>query len=274
MEEQPDRPYRSSMFDRVIEAATRQNDPRKNEDRFKAFPAGLHYKGLRDDPVKRWIDAGSELICSTLGNELDLPVVPLELHRHSHFGIVLVGPDYGDRSLDTDPNITPTNVEKVRRLCVFEELVLNTDDKPRHLMLDGIEGNEARVVMVDHGHTFHRGSGEPDSIEDLEDWGPALDAASIQGYDYEVSDWSHLQPGIELVQGIGDDQIEQVVEGVCQTVAYFANQAGDDAFLDELPKHRRLWKGLLRIRRDNIDPILRQRFPGLAEDGQATEAEA
>jgi hypothetical protein len=82
---------------------------------------------------------------------------------------------------------------------------MNTDDKAEHFRTVDREG-EKRVYTFDHGHTLHQANNFDEQVETNDR------IRQIVGQNpYNYGSPSEVASGIELIQGITDEEIRRVV---------------------------------------------------------------
>lgn len=214
----------------------------------------LFFKGIRKDFDDRSLDFLCDLLCSNLGQYLDLPVIPQVPIDHPEHGLGLVSPYLdGEKGIVAGGKLA--NAEKVPQLCVFEEWVMNTDDKAEHFRT--VEQNgEQRVFAFDHGHTLHQANSfDPDS----EGGSRIHQSVGKNPYDCEMPE--EVEAGVELIEGVKDDDVHRIVK---RSIDQIHRTASDDpdiqALIEDADTHTTTIGTLLRERRLHIDQIVESKF--------------
>lgn len=218
----------------------------------------LIFKGIRPDWENRALDFLCDIVCADLGQHLNQPVVWQVPVVHSDLGLGLVSPYLdGDQGIAVDDLSNLQNGHKIRELCVFEEWVMNTDDKSSHFRT--ISTNNGKAVCVfDHGHTLHQANNfdDPEEVEST----PKIEQ-SVGNNPYEFTAVSEVLPGVELIKSVDDKTIFKVLD---RSFSKIRAADPDDLELESLVqnerKHTVTINNILRERRRRIDQIMENKF--------------
>lgn len=216
----------------------------------------LFFKGIRPDFDKRGLDFLCDLICANLGRHLNLPVISQYPVDHPEYGLGLVSPHLdGKTGITVDDHERLANARKVPQLCVFEEWVMNTDDKAEHFRTVDRSG-EKYVYAFDHGHTLNQANSFDGRVETNY---RIQQSVGQNPYNHQSS--SEVEPGIELIEGITDEEIRRVVR---ESIDQIRRTAPDDpdieAIVEEADAHMTTVINILRERRRYIDQITESKF--------------
>jgi len=220
------------------------------------------FKGARAPENCNFVfhDIVAELICSKLGERLRLSIPPMTGHCDDSLGsgFGLVSEYLGEKRFSKDSDISLIiNTDELPRLFVFEQWVLNDDDKFDHFVLQPV-GEKFRLWIIDHGHSLHAWRNDI-SLSGMEKDGPHLEP-SYKHNSFRLDPQWDLKPGIELIERIDNSFINAVAEASFQEVkeigchiAAYA-QAFQNFFQKE-DEHKEIVTGILRMRRDFIRSI-------------------
>lgn len=250
-------------LERLVLDALQHAQIEEGDGRFDTVTASYYIRPSRPD-VPWWLDLGSELLATLVGQELDAPVVPLVMTTGPSGDPLLVGPHRAFATLSEVPHVEPVNREDLNLLATVEELVMNQDDRLDHFHVYQ-EGDVGHAVeAVNHGFTFHVNHPATTSATDVAAWTEVARSVTTRDYHYEVELWNDVVPGIGAVEALSDDDIRGIVDEVCSDLDRTARAAIDAEPPQELPLHNTTWSETLRIRRDNIRWIMAERFPGIS----------
>jgi hypothetical protein len=142
-------------------------------------------------------------------------------------------------------------------MFVFEQLVMNQDDKADHFRVRDLPTGKCEFFVVDHGHTLHAWKVE------LQD--PAtIDAAlslllpSSGMNEYRVQTYSQLQPHVRDLGARAAELTGPVLDEVFRGLEEI--QVGDPGlqrFVAEEPRHRTIMTKVIQTRAKNLDQIIR-----------------
>lgn len=216
----------------------------------------LFFKGIRPDFDKRDLDFLCDLVCANLGRHLDLPVLPQYPVEHPKYGLGLVSPHLkGETGIAVDDHSQLANGDKVPQLCVFEEWVMNTDDKAEHFRTVGREG-EKRVYAFDHGHTLHQANSFDGQVETND-----RIRQSVGQNPYNYGSPSKVTSGVELIQGTTDEETRRVVRKSLDQIRRASPDDPDiESLVEDADTHTTTVVNILRERRRNIDQIIKSKF--------------
>lgn len=238
-----------------------------DEGRYSVASVDLVVKPPRDPPNEQhWLDLATEVFCQHLARRFDLPVIPAKLVKVEDIGPVLVSPYRGERTISDVSEDEIVNTEELARLAVFEELVMNTDDKDDHFRAYERAGDGVRVEIFDHGHTFHAWKDEISSPAEAES---AVEIAqpSSERTVYPSFELRTLEEAIEEFQGLSDASVEDLrTEVTDQLRTILESEESAETFLEKLDHHSRTWATILRERRDTLASIMKQKYPGIEPD--------
>lgn len=153
-----------------------------------------------------------ELICSKLGSHLGVPVPLMVGHSDPALGtgFGLVSEYFGVKTLSpNDDSSSILNKDEFPKAFVFEQWVLNDDDKKEHFILQPVE-DEYRFWIIDHGHSLH--AWRSDISPDISTPEPLLFEPSIKHCPYRVINRSEMESGIALVKGMKDSTVKAIVD--------------------------------------------------------------
>lgn len=214
----------------------------------------LFFKGIRPDFNKRALDFFCDLTCANLGQHLDIPLVPQVPINHPDRGLGLVSPRlHGETGITVSDHSQLVNGARIPHLCVFEEWVMNTDDKTEHFRT--VEQNGAkRVYAFDHGHTLHQANNVEDKEKLKQDVGQRPNP-------YGFESVSEVNPGIRLIKGVQDDDVRRIVRHSLDQIRRTAPSDPDiEVLLNDADTHTATVTDLLRVRRDQINHIMESKF--------------
>lgn len=149
------------------------------------------------------------------------------------------------------------NGDELSTTLVFEEWVLNTDDKQTHFCAIETEmGREFRII--DHGHTllqtlYRHNEGEVDGYEHLH--------KSVGKNPYPFSTVEVVEDGISKIESITNNQIAHVLDQSFEELRTL--DTDDEDFVDFLSNedhHKSQLQRVLRERRENIRKIIADKF--------------
>lgn len=221
-------------------------------------------KGLVQKPARtesnnfpRAIDLASDLIASNLAPLVDAPVVwqvPLVIEGEQPS---LFMPVMAEDDIDISNPDVFANGGELSTTLVFEEWVLNTDDKQDHFCAVETElGREFRVI--DHGHallqTLHRhNNGKVNGYDRLN--------RSVGKNPYPFSRVEHVEDAISRIESISNDQIDLALErSFAELRSLDTNDQDFVEFLEREQHHKYQLQRLLRERRDHIQDIVEDKF--------------
>jgi hypothetical protein len=204
-------------------------------------------------------DLTCELVCARLAAELSLPVpssCPVTIPGR---GLGIVSALAGLDTISDAKVESIVNADKLPAMFVFEQLVMNVDDKADHFRLKPLVSGGYEFHIVDHGHTLHAWRPELQDLGILEAM-PALLAPSSTTNEYRVRSYSRLSS----YTGPMSSQVLQVVEKVVETAFFDLGElrltdAGLDRFLFEGPKHAAIISTILRRRANGLEEIVKHK---------------
>lgn len=255
-------PYAVAEFLNSDRATVREDlgdEISKGKSRIKEWrPGGLIQKPARSKSnFPRAIDFASDLIASNLAALVDAPVVwqvPLVIEGEDpSLFMPVMDVDEVDIS---NPNRF-ANAEELATTLVFEEWVLNTDDKQTHFCsIDTVEGLEFRVI--DHGHTL---------LQTLH----RQNEGNLEGYDrihrsvgknpYPFTSANEVEKGIKKLESVTDSEIKEMVDKSFRELR--SMDTDDEDFVELLANeddHKDVLINILTERRDEIRRIIDDKF--------------
>jgi hypothetical protein len=225
------------------------------------------FKGARKPQVNvcMFHDMVGELICSRLGTHLGMPVPLMIPHSDpavgSGFG--LVSEYSGNKSLSpTDDPSLILNLGDFPKALVFEQWVLNVDDKKDHFLLQPV-GDKFRFWIIDHGHTFH--SWRKDISPDLSVPENLLFDASSNHFPYRISNRSELESGIALIKGIEDSLVKIIVDESFEDIREIGKSNSlyktfHKDFFQKEDDHKKTILKILTVRKDHLEKIMANKW--------------
>ncbi len=124
--------------------------------RHMAVSPTLFFKKLRPGgPGFEYHDLACELFCSRLAGRLSLPVPACLPIATSGLGVGLLSAFVGQKTIAGVPLESIANADKLAMMSVFEQLVMNQDDKTDHFRVRDLPTGKCEFFVVDHGHTLH-----------------------------------------------------------------------------------------------------------------------
>lgn len=245
------------VSDQVSEL-TKDDIPHPKPGRMRSIDTNLFFKGIRQNGNKRCRDLFCDLLCANLGQRLDIPTPPQVAVDHSALGIGLISPFLtGTNGIAVTDYNDLVNTEDVPLLCIFEEWVMNTDDKTKHFWTVAT-GDGPKLYIVDHGHTLHRANnfGDPDAVSDH-----AKIHQSVGKSHYYFDTVDAVRPGVSQIQQLKDEGIADMIDQtVGELQALEAADADMQTFLDEADEHQQTVLNVLTERRDHLDTIMHDKF--------------
>ncbi len=226
--------------------------------RHMAVSPTLFFKKLRPGgPGFEYHDLACELFCSRLAGRLSLPVPACLPIATSGLGVGLLSAFVGQKTIAGVPLESIANADKLAMMSVFEQLVMNQDDKTDHFRVRDLPTGKCEFFVVDHGHTLHAWKVELQDPATI-DAAPSLLLPSSGMNEYRVQTYSQLQPYVRdfgpRVAELAGPVLDEVFRGLEEI------QAGDPGlqrFVDEELRHRTIMTKVIQMRAKNLDQIIR-----------------
>lgn len=232
----------------------------RKQGRFRAYQVPCHVKRLREDPSWRLLDQFCELLVTNLGLAVGAHVLPMRLELLGGLGPCLVSPFVGDAGLGALPKDEATWMA-LGFLAVFEEWVMNADDKPEHFRVIADNPGTPCLFLLDHGHTLHSWQGDLRTPEQAASNPRVLQPSS--GYKpYMVQHFVAIQGHVRRLARISDAQIDGIVSHTLDTYDAVMQEAPEvEPLVAERERHHGIVKSILTVRRDHLEQILRAKYP-------------
>ena len=158
-------------------------------------------------------------------------------------------------------DINIANREQLPALFVFEQLIMNTDDKDEHFVLsfqDPTNGMRSKVYAVDHGHSINAWK-TLSTMESVEIYADIVQPSSLHN-PYKVTSMSDVLAGMKSVSSISDMQI---VDSVDKTLREMDEKCGSmnevSEFLKDETRSNKIPKLIFKKRKGNIEAIVRNK---------------
>lgn len=202
-------------------------------------------------------DLACELFCSRLAAWLSLPVPTCAPVTMPSLGLGLISAFAGQKTIAGIPFDTIGNAEKLAAMFVFEQIVLNSDDKVDHFRMRDLPSGKSEFSMVDHGHTLHAWRVE---LQDpaVIDTSPGLMLPSSGMNEYRVQNYSQLQHHVRDLAPRAAELTGPIVDEVFNELKTIqASDSGLQKFVAEELRHRTIITKIIQMRAKNLDQIIR-----------------
>ncbi len=198
-----------------------------------------------------------ELFCSRLASRLSLPVpacIPLEVPG---VGFGLLSSLVGKQTMTSVAQEAIVNADRLSAMFVFEQLMLNVDDKPDHFRVRELPDGKYEFFVVDHGHTLHAWRAELQDPATL-DSSPTLLLPSSPQNEYRILNYGQL---VANVRDLGARVVESTPPVLSEVFHELQeSQMGDPGLqraFAERPKHETIISKIIQIRAKALDQIVR-----------------
>jgi hypothetical protein len=202
-------------------------------------------------------DLTCELFSARLADRLGLPVpicIPIML---SGLGLGLVSAFVGEKTIAGILTEVISNSDKLAAMFVFEQLLLNVDDKIDHFRARDIPGEKYEFYLVDHGHTLHAWRADlqdPSTIDIL----PSIHLPSSSINEYRIHNYAQLQSHVRDLASRAIEVTDYVLGEVFRELGQVETEdAGLQTFLDQEARHKTIITKIIQVRAKYLDQIIR-----------------